>query len=93
MGLKLYNYKDLTCAPKGSFSLPLAFLIPHLLLDFILGLPDSEEVAISQIFPLNLSWAKVKKLNEPQFYLKFFGEIFEELIFLQYLGRSQVKRK
>ena len=46
---------------EGKFTLPLAFFI---------------EVAISQIFPLNLSWAKVKKLNEPQFYLKFFGEIF-----------------
>jgi hypothetical protein len=35
-----------------------------------------KEVAISQIFPLNLSVAKVKKLNEWKFYLKIFEKIF-----------------
>ncbi len=61
---------------QGKFSLPLAFLIPHLVRDLILGFSDSEEVAISQIFPLNLSGTKVKKLNEWEFYLKVFEKKF-----------------
>ncbi len=61
MVLKFIVFRRFDECAEGKFSLPLAFFI---------------EVAISQIFPLNLSWAKVKKLNEPQFYLKFFGEIF-----------------
>ncbi|MBO3097192.1 hypothetical protein [Gelidibacter pelagius] len=40
--------------------------------ELILGFSDSEEVAISQIFPLNNYGAKVKKLNGWQIVLFFF---------------------
>jgi len=60
-GFKNYSFgKDFDRNAEGRFSLPLAFFI---------------EVAISQISPLNQSWAKVKKLSEQQFYLKFLGGI------------------
>ncbi len=61
MVLKFIVFTRFDRSAEGRFSLPLAFFF---------------EVAISQIFPLKLSWAKVKKLNERQFYLKFFAEKF-----------------